>query len=204
MTKLGSVEYSRPVSGEPLALGDLINTAWPDGEGLRDVLASRSGHEEWLRENDLPGPSTAAARKALLQARRDPGGLETPGPAALAALDGILERGRLRIRATQAQCREEVEVEREWRVPWLAVRSLLQPCSTSTTHACATAPIRLPVLVPRHRAPNAPLVLHDRLREPPQGPTPLPAAASRLTAASSAATAEAPAPTSQLSGALGR
>ena len=120
------MEYSRPVSGEPLAL-DLVNTAWPDGEGGRDVLANRSGHEEWLRENDLPGPSTAAARRALLQARDTiRAALETPGPAAFAALDGILERGCLRIWATKPSARERLEIEREWRVPWLAVRSLLR------------------------------------------------------------------------------
>jgi hypothetical protein len=56
------------ITERPLAL-DLVNTAWPDGEGWRDVLANRSGHEEWLRDNDLPGPSTAAARRALLQVR---------------------------------------------------------------------------------------------------------------------------------------
>jgi predicted RNA-binding Zn ribbon-like protein len=122
--KLGSVEYSRPVTGEPLAL-DLINTAWPDADGWRDVLANRPGHEEWLRENDLPGPSSAAARQALLQARDTiRAALERPGPAALAALDGILERGCLRIRAIKPSAREEVE--REWRVPWLAVRDLLR------------------------------------------------------------------------------
>jgi predicted RNA-binding Zn ribbon-like protein len=126
MAKLQSVEYSRPVSGEPLAL-DLINTAWPDGEGLCDVLANRSGHKQWLRENDLPGPSTPAARQALLQARDTiRAALQRPGPAALAALDGILERGSLRIRATKPGAREELEIEREWRVPWLAVRSLLR------------------------------------------------------------------------------
>jgi hypothetical protein len=125
VAKLWSVEYSRPVSGEPLAL-DLVNTTWPDAEGARDVLTNRSGHEEWLRENDLPGPSSAAARRALLEARDTIGGaLETPGPRALAALDGILERGRLRIRATKPTAMEELEIEREWRVPWLAVRSLL-------------------------------------------------------------------------------
>ena len=97
MANLCSVEYSRPISGEPLAL-DLVNTAWPDGEGWRDVLANRSGQEEWLRENDLPGPSTAAARRALLQTRDTiRAALERPGPATLAALDGILDRGRLRI-----------------------------------------------------------------------------------------------------------
>jgi predicted RNA-binding Zn ribbon-like protein len=126
MVRLWSVEYSRPLSGEPLAL-DLVNTAWPDAQGWRDVLANRSGHQEWLRENDLPGPSTAAARRTLLQARDTiRAALERPGPATFAALDGILERGRLRIWATKPSAREELEIEREWRVPWLAVRSLLQ------------------------------------------------------------------------------
>jgi predicted RNA-binding Zn ribbon-like protein len=119
------VEYSRPLSGEPLAL-DLVNTAWPHDGVWQDVLADRSGHEQWLRENGLPGPATPAARRALLEARDAiRAGLERPGPAALAALDGILDRGRLRIRAGKPGAREELEIEREWRVPWLAVRSLL-------------------------------------------------------------------------------
>ena len=171
-----------PPPGEPLAL-DLVNTTWPDGEGWRDVLANRSGHEQWLRENDLPGPSTAAARRALLQARDTiTAALERPGPAALAALDGILERGCLRIWATNLGEREELEIEREWRVPWLAVRSLLRLLDEHPARV-RNCESRLSVLVPRHHAVrNAPLVLHDRLREPPQGPTPLPAGASRLTA----------------------
>ena len=126
LAKLWSVEDSRPVTGEPLAL-DLVNTTWPDAEGVRDVLANRSGHKEWLRENDLPGPSTAAARRALLQARDTiRAALEKPGPAAHSALDDVLERGRLRIWATKPSASEELEIEREWRVPWLAVRSLLR------------------------------------------------------------------------------
>ena len=120
------MEYSRPLSGEPLPL-DLVNTTWPGAEGRRDVLADRSGHEQWLRENELAGPSTVAARRALLEARDAiTAALETPGPAALAALEDILERGRLRVRATRPDAREELEIEREWRVPWLAVRSLLE------------------------------------------------------------------------------
>src|SRR5918995_5851385 len=111
MARLWSVESSRPLSGEPLAL-DLVNTAWPDAEGRRDLLANHAGHEAWLRENDLAEPSTAAARRALLRGRdtiRAP--LETPGAAALAALDGILERGCLRIWATKPTAREELEIE---------------------------------------------------------------------------------------------
>jgi predicted RNA-binding Zn ribbon-like protein len=119
------VEYSRPLSGEPLAL-DLVNTAWPDDGVWRDVLADRSGHEQWLRENGLAGPTTREARRALLHARdaiRE--ALERPGPATLSALDGILDRGRLRVWASKPGAREELEIERECRVPWLAVRSLL-------------------------------------------------------------------------------
>lgn len=120
------MESSRPVTGEPLAL-DLVNTTWPGSEDRHDVLASRSGHDDWLRENDLPGPATAGARRALLQTRDAiRAALEKPGPTALTALDGILERGRLHIRARTSGAREELEVERDWRVPWLAVRDLLR------------------------------------------------------------------------------
>jgi predicted RNA-binding Zn ribbon-like protein len=120
------VEYRRPLSGEPLAL-DLVNTVWSHDGLRRDALAEHSGREQWLRENGLTGPATPAARGALLQARdaiRE--ALERPGPAALAALDGILDRGRLRVWASKPAARDELEIEAEWRVPWLAVQSLLQ------------------------------------------------------------------------------
>jgi predicted RNA-binding Zn ribbon-like protein len=116
------VEYRRPLSGEPLPL-DLVNTTWPG----HDVLATRAGHEAWLRENDVRGPSTPAARRTLLHTRETiRTAVGTPGPAALAALDDILGRGRLRVRASAPGAREALEIEREWRVPWLAVRRLVE------------------------------------------------------------------------------
>jgi predicted RNA-binding Zn ribbon-like protein len=120
------VTVRRPLSGEPLAL-DLVNTAWQEDGVPRDVLADRTGHEQWLRDNDLAGPTTPAARQALVQARdaiRE--ALERPGAAALATLDGVLERGRTRLRADTPAAREELEIAPEWRVPWLAVRGLLR------------------------------------------------------------------------------
>ena len=51
--------------------------------------------------------------------------LEQPGATALAALDGVLERGRIRLRASNPTAREELEIAPEWRAPWLAARSLL-------------------------------------------------------------------------------
>ncbi len=120
------MEIRRPLSGEPLAL-DLVNTAWPQNGVWHDVLADRPGHERWLGENGLPGPATPAARRALVQARDAiRAALERPGPTALAALNGILEHGRLRVRAGNADARQELEIAPEWRVPWLATRSLLQ------------------------------------------------------------------------------
>jgi predicted RNA-binding Zn ribbon-like protein len=120
------VEYSRLLSGEPLAL-DLVNTAWMQDGVQRDVLADRSGHEQWLRENDLPGPASPAARRALTRARDAIRvALERRGPTTLSPLDGILEHGRLRVWASKPGPREELEIAREWRVPWLAVRDLLR------------------------------------------------------------------------------
>jgi predicted RNA-binding Zn ribbon-like protein len=116
------VEYGRPPQGEPLAL-DLVNTAWPGN----DLLGDRAGHEQWLRENGLAGPVSPAARRALVQARDAiRGALEQPGAAASAALDGILDRGRIRVWAGAPGAREQLEIAREWRAPWLAARSLLQ------------------------------------------------------------------------------
>jgi predicted RNA-binding Zn ribbon-like protein len=120
------VESRRPLSGEPLAL-DLVNTAWPQNGVWHDVLADRPDHEQWLRENGLAGAATPAARRALIEARdaiRE--ALERPGPTAFAALDGILERGRLRVRAGKPNARQELEIAPEWRAPWLAARNLLQ------------------------------------------------------------------------------
>jgi predicted RNA-binding Zn ribbon-like protein len=120
------VESSRPLSGEPLAL-DLVNTAWPQGGVWHDVLADRPGHEHWLHENGLAGPATPAARRALVQARDAiRTALEHPGPTALTALDEILDRGRIRLRAGEPTAREELEIAPEWRAPWLAARSLLR------------------------------------------------------------------------------
>ena len=120
------MDYSRPLSGEPLAL-DLVNTAWPQDGIWHDVLADRPGHERWLRENGLAGPANPAARRALVQARDAIGAaLEQPGPTALAALDGVLERGRIRLRAGKPTAREELEIAPEWRAPWLAARSLVR------------------------------------------------------------------------------
>ena len=93
IANLASVEYSRPVSGAACA-STWSTTTWPGSEGWHDVPANRSGHEEWLRENDLPGPSSAAAWRALLQARDTiRAALESPGPAALTMLDGIPDTG---------------------------------------------------------------------------------------------------------------
>ena len=154
---------------------------------LATAPATRSGCARTTR------PEHRGGAAALLQARDTiRAALETPGPAAPAALDGILERGRLRIRATKPGAREEVEVEREWRVPWLAVRSLLRLLDEHPTRVrnCANPDCPFWFLDTTRSGTRrwcSMNVCGNRLKARRHS-----AAASRLTAASSAATAERP------------
>jgi predicted RNA-binding Zn ribbon-like protein len=116
----------RPLSGEPLAL-HLVNTAWPEDGEWRDLLADRAGHEQWLAEIGLDGSGGPAARQALIRARDAiRTALERPSLHATAALDSILNRGRIRVRAGETTAREELEIAQDWRAAWLAARDLLR------------------------------------------------------------------------------
>ena len=122
----GWVPIARPLSGEPLAL-DLVDTEWIDEGRHHDLLASRSGHAQWLAERGLSGPTTPVARQALVEARTAiRGALEQPDdPRAAAALDRVLAHGRIRLRAGESGYREEIEVVPERRAAWLAARDLV-------------------------------------------------------------------------------
>jgi predicted RNA-binding Zn ribbon-like protein len=76
----------------------------------------------------MSGVTTPAARRALVEARGAIRGvLEHPRDAqAAAALDRVLDRGRIRLRADLAGHREEIEGEADWRVAWLAARDLVR------------------------------------------------------------------------------
>ncbi len=105
---------ARPLVGEPLSL-DLLNTTW----SVHDVLAEATGVRAWLAERGLATDVDAAAPlrevRAVLR-----GVIERPGPEAGAALDGVLERGRLRWVLREGRGVQEVEVEPRWRPGWLA------------------------------------------------------------------------------------
>ncbi|MEU9840099.1 CGNR zinc finger domain-containing protein [Actinomadura sp. NPDC048032] len=88
----------RPLVGEPLCL-DLLNTRWVEDGVRRDLLDSTDGLAVWLRSAGLDGraAATRAALDAAVQTRDILLTLvdEGPSPQAVAALNGVLERGAL-------------------------------------------------------------------------------------------------------------
>jgi predicted RNA-binding Zn ribbon-like protein len=120
------VQDPRPLTTEPLAL-DLLNTEWiQDGE-RRDLLAEPNGIATWLA---TAGQAGAPADAAALAALRDARGAIRAAVArrdGVAALNAVLDHGRLHERLGSAGPERGLEVDAEhWRVPWLAAQNLLE------------------------------------------------------------------------------
>ncbi len=117
----------RPLTGEPLAL-DLLDTVWIDDAGRHDLLDDAGLAAAWLERWALPADAGAAARKRL-QATREAlrALLERPQDAgARAAVDAVLDRGRLRLALADDGPAERVEAPAAWLPSWLAARDLLR------------------------------------------------------------------------------
>lgn len=87
----------RPLRGEPLAV-DLLNTTWMQGGAERDWLANDEGLAGWLEEWSFDAPVDEPTRTALVEARRAIRAVlsDPTDPAAIAALNQVLDRGRTR------------------------------------------------------------------------------------------------------------
>ncbi|GAA2218219.1 CGNR zinc finger domain-containing protein [Streptomyces nogalater] len=125
----------RPLVGEPLAL-DLLNTRWKTENQDHDLLDSLDGLRVWLSGRGLAGRFTAdgATRDALLDARAAIAAcVDTPGsPAAAAALNDILERGRITPLLTAQGPGERTEFEvPSWELAWAAARDYLRLLDTA-------------------------------------------------------------------------
>jgi predicted RNA-binding Zn ribbon-like protein len=118
----------RPLTGEPIAL-DLVNTRWRGADGPHDLLATLEGVATWLAGVGLGdrARADAATRDALLAARDALAGvLAAPGdPAAAAALDAVLARGRVRRSLTAAGPEDRVEVDPADLAAWTAADGYL-------------------------------------------------------------------------------
>ncbi|MER5882204.1 CGNR zinc finger domain-containing protein [Streptomyces sp. NPDC001941] len=133
----------RPLLGEPVSL-DLLNTRW-NHEGVReDLLSGTEGLGVWLAANGLDGRfdadaatlrHTLAAREALLAAVRRPG-----DPITSAALDAVLEHGRIRATLDARGPGERAEfTDPSWGPGWTAARDYLDLLRTAPDRirACA-------------------------------------------------------------------
>ncbi|MFG3477625.1 CGNR zinc finger domain-containing protein [Streptomyces sp. NPDC047980] len=119
----------RPLTGEPLSL-DLLNTRWTQDGEQRDLLDTADGLRLWLAVHGLDTRFTAdeatlertrAARDALAAAVDRPG-----DPVASAAVDAVLEHGRIRAALTAAGPEERSEfADPAWGPGWTAVRDYL-------------------------------------------------------------------------------
>ncbi|MGA4841900.1 CGNR zinc finger domain-containing protein [Streptomyces sp. G45] len=137
----------RPLTGEPLSL-DLLNTRWVHEGARQDLLTDIDGLAVWLAANGLDGRFAAdgATLENVLRARDALAGLvDLPGkpggePAAVARVDAVLSRGRVRARLTPAGPAEEAEfADPAWGPAWLAARDYLDLLSRAPDRirACA-------------------------------------------------------------------
>jgi predicted RNA-binding Zn ribbon-like protein len=115
----------RPLTGEPLAL-DLVNTIWIDEAGRHDLLADRDLCSAWLAHWGLPATARAAQVAHLVEARDAIRGVleHRRDPAAAAALESVLARGRLRLSFTGGKLEETLEAPAAWQPAWRAARDL--------------------------------------------------------------------------------
>ena len=112
----------RPLRGEPLPL-DLVNTRWLGPDGPVDLFDRPGAVAGWLGEHGLTGRPRAvegplrqarAALRAVLDGTDDG-----------AALDLVLEHGRIRRSWRDGAPLDVVEVEVSWRPAWTAASAYL-------------------------------------------------------------------------------
>ncbi|TXS55177.1 CGNR zinc finger domain-containing protein [Streptomyces sp. t39] len=132
----------RPLTGEPVSL-DLLNTRWVHDGELRDLLTSAAGLRIWLAAHGLAGRFTAdaATLEHTLTARDALASLvDGGGTDAVARVDAVLGRGRIRATLTAEGPGEETEFEDpSWGPAWIAARGHLDLLRTAPDRirACA-------------------------------------------------------------------
>ncbi|GAB3108449.1 CGNR zinc finger domain-containing protein [Streptomyces calidiresistens] len=136
MTRAPETDDPRPLTGEPMAI-DLLNTRWVDATGPRDLLASTTGLAVWLRgwaaRFPAGDPPTADAETLdhLLRARDALAALIdtplSPAPGAIAELNAVLARGRIRRNLTPGGPEDVIEVDSpSWLPAWAAAEDWLR------------------------------------------------------------------------------
>lgn len=115
----------RPLTSEPLAV-DLLNTRWLAGDQTADLLQDEALTVVWLAAHGLPGTSSSIVREHL-QDLRDALATVVADRHDVAALNSVLDRGRLRLRVTPAGPAEQIDVpDPAWEATWSCARAYLE------------------------------------------------------------------------------
>ncbi|MCE7079882.1 CGNR zinc finger domain-containing protein [Streptomyces sp. ST2-7A] len=137
MTPSPEPDDPRPLTGEPLAI-DLLNTRWIDATGPHDLLESTAGLAVWLKgrpprrlPDDPPVVADAETLEHLLRTRDALSALAgtplSPTPGAIAELNAVLARGRVRRLLTPEGPEDVIEVDSpSWLPAWTAANDWLR------------------------------------------------------------------------------
>ena len=118
----------RPLPDEPLAV-DLLNTRWVAAGETWDLLAANPSTAAWLDGHGLGVSRRAlpAARAHLIGTRDALAAVVAGAAGAAATVNGILDRGRVRLQFAEDGPVEVPEVaDPVWRPAWVCVRHYLE------------------------------------------------------------------------------
>ncbi|MEU4445291.1 CGNR zinc finger domain-containing protein [Actinosynnema sp. NPDC050801] len=114
---------ARPLADQPLAI-DLLNTRWVTGGVPYDLLDHDDLAVSWLADRELPA-GRPVPRQPLRQAREALAAV-IADPADHAALNSLLERGRVRLAVDERGRVEHDDVaDPRWRAAWACLRDFV-------------------------------------------------------------------------------
>ncbi|MFD1150951.1 CGNR zinc finger domain-containing protein [Saccharothrix hoggarensis] len=115
---------ARPLADQPLGV-DLLNTRWVAGGVAYDLLDHDDLTEAWLADRELPTGRPVPRRQ--LREARDAVAAVIADPADHAALNALLDRGRVRLAVDEhGQVEHEDVADPAWRAAWACLRDYLR------------------------------------------------------------------------------
>ncbi|MCE6996074.1 CGNR zinc finger domain-containing protein [Saccharothrix sp. S26] len=128
---------ARPLADQPLGI-DLLNTRWIAAGVAYDLFDHDDLTEAWLADRELP--SARPVPRQPLREARDAVAAVIADPADHAALNALLDRGRLRLAVDERGRVEHDDVgDPRWRAAWACLRDFvsLREATPDRVRKCA-------------------------------------------------------------------